>query len=134
VERLPAVPRRRPTGLDPAALRRVLALMNDRVADDLSLADLAAECGLGISAFGRAFRQSTGSTPHRYLTGVRMQRAKELLWQRQMPLALIAGSVGYSDQAHFTTAFARHNGIPPARWREVFRGSRLSADIAQDAI
>jgi AraC-like DNA-binding protein len=119
VQRLEGSPRRLSTGLDPAALRRVVVLMQDRIADSLSLADLAVECGLSISAFGRAFRQSTGMTPHRYFTALRMDQAKALLRRKAMPLAHIAGVVGYSDQAHFTTAFARHTGVPPARWREL---------------
>jgi AraC-like DNA-binding protein len=122
VQRLGGTSRRLSTGLDPAALRRVIALMQDRIADNLSLADLAAECGLSISAFGRAFRQSIGMTPSRYFTQMRIQRAKTLLRQDALSLAHIAGTVGYSDQAHFTTAFARLTGLPPARWRELHFG------------
>ena len=118
LQRLGGAARRVPTGLDPAALRRVIALMQDRLAENLSLADLAGESGLSVSAFGRAFRQSTGHAPHRYFTGLRMQHAKSLLRREELALAQIAGVVGYSDQAHFTTAFARHTGLPPARWRE----------------
>ena len=114
--------RRLPTGLDPAALRRVIALMQDRLAESLSLAELAGECGLSISAFGRAFRQSTGVTPHRYLAAMRMEQAKALMRRQALPLAHIAGVVGYSDQAHFTNAFTRHTGLPPARWREAHLG------------
>jgi AraC family transcriptional regulator len=114
--------RRMRTGLDPLALRRVFALMQDRIGDHLSLADLAAECGLSISAFSRAFREATGMTPHRYLTSLRIQRAKALLSREGLTLAHIAGVVGYSDQAHFTTAFARHAGLPPARWRALHFG------------
>jgi AraC family transcriptional regulator len=119
VLRLGGSPRRLATGLDPAALRRIIALMHDRLADALSLDDLAGEAGLSVSAFGRAFRQSTGTTPHRYLTRLRMDQAKALLRRKPLPLAQIAGAVGYSDQAHFTTAFARHTGLPPARWRQL---------------
>jgi AraC family transcriptional regulator len=110
--------RRMRTGLDPLALRRIIALMQERIGDNLSLTDFAAECGLSISAFSRGFREATGMTPHRYLSGLRMQHAKALLSRKNLTLAYIAGVVGYSDQAHFTTAFARHTGLPPARWRE----------------
>lgn len=119
VLRLGASPRRVATGLAPAALRRIIALMQDRLADTPSLGDLAGEAGLSVSAFGRAFRQSTGMTPHRYLTRLRMDQAKALLRRKALPLTHIAGAVGYSDQAHFTTAFARHTGLPPARWRQL---------------
>lgn len=120
--RLAGASRRVPTGLDPAALKRVLDLMQARVSENLSLADLAGECGLSISAFSRAFRQATGMTPHRYFTAMRMEWAKTLLREKEAALAFVAGAVGYSDQAHFTSAFARHAGLPPARWREAHFG------------
>jgi AraC-like DNA-binding protein len=122
LRRLSGAPGRVPTGLDPAALTRVLALMRDRLGENLSLVDLAIESGLSISAFSRAFRHATGITPHRYFTIMRMQQAKALLRKRNLPLASVADAVGYSDQAHFTTAFARHTGLPPARWRQTLLG------------
>jgi AraC family transcriptional regulator len=103
-------------------LSRVLALMQDRLGENLSLSDLASESGLSVSAFGRAFRHTTGVTPHRYFTAMRMQQAKALLRKGSLPLAGVADAVGYSDQAHFTTAFARHTGMPPARWRQTLLG------------
>jgi AraC family transcriptional regulator len=104
-------------GLDPLALARVLQLMQDRLADDVTLRELAAEAGLGVSAFGRAFAKSLGMAPYRYFAAARMQRAKELLAHGNRPLAEIAGEVGYADQAHFTAAFTRHFSLPPGRWR-----------------
>lgn len=116
--RLSGTPKRVPTGLDPAALSRILALMQDRIGENLCLLDLASEAGLSISALSRAFRHVTGVTPHRYFTAMRMRQAKALLRKGSMPLAAVADAVGYSDQAHFTTAFARDTGMPPARWRQ----------------
>lgn len=110
---------RRGPGLDPAALRRVLALMHDTASEDVSLSNLAAQCGLSVSAFGRAFRQTIGRTPHRYFISIRMARAKALLKRARMPLVEIAVSTGYSDQAHFTAAFTRHEGVSPGRWRQL---------------
>ncbi len=104
-------------GLDPVALGRVLQMMHDRMADDLTLTDLAAEAGLGVSAFARAFSKSVGAAPFRYFSTVRMERAKALLAEGRQPLAEIAGAVGYSDQAHFTAAFTRQTGLPPGKWR-----------------
>lgn len=104
-------------GLDPAALARVVALMHDRLADELSLADLAGEAGLGISAFGRGFARSVGMPPYRYFAAARMAKARELLARTGLSLAEIAGETGFSDQAHFTAAFTRQVGVSPGRWR-----------------
>jgi AraC-like DNA-binding protein len=107
-------------GLDPIALTRVLQLMHDRLADDLTLTELSAEAGLGVSAFSRSFAKSLGSPPYRYFAALRMQRAKELLVHSRQPLAQIAGEAGYADQAHFTAAFTRHSGVSPGKWRSEF--------------
>jgi AraC family transcriptional regulator len=107
-------------GLDPLALGRVLELMQDRLAENLTLTELAAEAGLGVSAFSRAFAKSVGASPYRYFAGARMQKAKELLAQGTRPLAEIAGETGYADQAHFTAAFTRYTGYSPGKWRSAF--------------
>jgi AraC-like DNA-binding protein len=104
-------------GLDGRALNRVLQLMHDRLAEDVTLTELADESGLGVSAFGRAFRKSLGVPPYRYFLAARMRRAKELLARSDLPLAAIAGEAGYADQAHFTAAFTRETGVPPGKWR-----------------
>ena len=107
-------------GLDPLALGRVLELMQDRLAENLTLTELAGEAGLGVSAFSRAFAKSVGTSPYRHFAAVRMQRAKELLARGMRPLAEIAGETGYADQAHFTAAFTRHTGYSPGKWRSEF--------------
>jgi AraC-like DNA-binding protein len=107
-------------GIDPIGLVRVLQFMNDRLADDLTLTELAAEAGLSVSAFSRAFAKGLGLSPYRYFTALRMQRAKQLLVNSRQPLAEIAGDVGYSDQAHFTAAFTRQTGFSPGKWRSEF--------------
>ena len=104
-------------GLDPMALSRLIELMQQRLADNLTLTDLANEAGLSVSAFSRAFEKSLGTTPYRFFCKLRMQRAKELLTDRNWPVAMIAGEVGYADQAHFTAAFTRLVGTSPGRWR-----------------
>lgn len=108
-------------GLDPKALSRLISLMQDRLGGELTLTDLAEEAGLSVSAFSRAFEKSLGTTPYRYFSKLRMQRAKELLAQGDQPMAIIAGEVGYTDQAHFTAAFTRLVGVSPGRWRSGLR-------------
>ncbi|MGY2051609.1 helix-turn-helix domain-containing protein [Methylobacterium sp. JK268] len=103
--------------LAPRQLARVTDHMRDRLADDLSLGELAAMAGLSRSQFCRAFRGSTGTTPHRWLTEARIQRAKELMSGTDLPLASIAHATGFADQSHFTTVFRRWAGLPPHAWR-----------------
>lgn len=101
--------------------RRVKEMMDAGRGDDLSLADLAEACGLSVAHFSRAFRQSCGASPHRWLTQRRIERAKELMRTSDMSLAGIAVECGFSDQSHFTNTFSRYFGSPPGVLRRYWR-------------
>jgi transcriptional regulator GlxA family with amidase domain len=66
--------------------------------------------------FSRAFRAATG-LPHHYLTQMRLERAKALLRNTEMPLIEIALNVGFSSQAHLTGCFHRFIGVTPGEFR-----------------
>jgi AraC family transcriptional regulator len=106
-------------GLAPWQLRRVTDFMLAHQADNLLLADLARLVDLSPKHFARAFRQSTGMPPHRWLMERRIERARELLVVGNVPIADIALACGFFDQSHFTTAFRRLVGTPPATFRRV---------------
>lgn len=104
-------------GLAPHRIRRVEALLRDRLADDLDLGDLAREAGLSPFHFARAFKQATGVSPCRYLLERRIERAKELLAGPAPTIAEIASACGFATQTGFTSAFRRVTGTTPGRWR-----------------
>jgi AraC family transcriptional regulator len=97
--------------------RRAKEMMESRIAADLSLEDLARECGLSVSHFARAFRQSCGTTPYKWLMSRRIERARDLLHRPDLPLAMVAAECGFADQAHFTNVFTRMVGHPPGAFR-----------------
>ena len=103
--------------LTPLQERRVTSRLLDDLADDPSLSELAALCGLSRSYFIRAFKQTTGMAPHRWLLMQRAKRAKDLLRGTKMPIAEIAGACGFADQSHLTRAFSKAFGISPGVWR-----------------
>lgn len=106
---------RRPR-LSPVQERRAKELIAQSLTGDILIADIATACGLSRSHFIRAFGQTTGVTPYRWLLEQRIARAKLLLATPQ-PLAEIATSCGFADQSHFTRVFSRLAGMPPAAWR-----------------
>ncbi|MCS6944277.1 MAG: helix-turn-helix domain-containing protein [Sutterellaceae bacterium] len=108
-------------------LDTVLALMREKLGESLRLEHLAASIGMSTDHFARRFAASTGTTPHRYLIGLRVQRARRLLESSDLPLAQIAISCGFSSQAHLTATFRRLLGVTPARLR---RGMQASAPRA----
>jgi len=104
-------------GLAPWQVNRAEDTLAANLEGDISLADLANDCGLSTSHFSRAFRQSTGVSPHQWLLQRRVDQAKSLLPNRSLSLSEIALACGFSDQSHFTRVFTRLVGIGPGAWR-----------------
>ena len=104
-------------GLAPGQLKRACEAMADGVGDDISFAELARIAGCSPSHLSRAFKQSTGKTPSRWLLDLRIHRARELLADQQLSLAQIALATGFSAQPQFTTAFGRMTGVTAGRYR-----------------
>lgn len=114
-QQLIAAPARR--GLPAAKLDQVVTFIEARLGDGLKLHELAATVRMSQFHFARKFRLSTGQSPHAYLTLRRMERAKHLLRETDMPLAQVAREVGYQTQAHFTGVFRRYVGLTPRTFR-----------------
>jgi AraC-like DNA-binding protein len=83
----------------------------------LTLQQVAAEFGLSVSHFSRAFRISTGLPPHQWLLQQRIMAAKQLMTVRDLPLSEIAISAGFANQSHFTRVFSAAVGVSPGIWR-----------------
>ncbi len=108
-------------GLAPGVLRRVREHIERHLAAPIQLHDLAQIAGLSDCHFARAFKQSAGTPPHRYLVLQRVERARELIRRSNRPMADIALEVGFSDQSHFTRSFAAATGLTPRAFRQRHR-------------
>lgn len=104
-------------GLPPYRIRRVEELAMAHLADDLSLDALADAAGLSPFHFARAFRTETGASPHAWLLGRRIERAKELLIGTAMTVDEIAKAVGFAGKQGLIGAFKRAVGATPQAWR-----------------
>ena len=115
-------------GLAPWQERRVKELMSDTLQEEVPLSRLANECGLSVRHFARAFRRSTGTSPHRWLLQRRVERAGEMLGNRAISLAGIALACGFADQSHFSRVFGAMVGASPGAWRRAIGGRPRSKD------
>ena len=97
--------------------RRAKELLSANLKEDISTADVARGCSLSAGHFARAFRQTTGLSPHQWLLRRRIDKAHELLCKGKLSLAQIASACGFADQSHFTKVYARLRGISPGVWR-----------------
>ncbi|MES3151945.1 AraC family transcriptional regulator [Sphingomonas faeni] len=103
--------------LDDRRLRRVLDYMTAHLEDDVGLTDLADAACLSVFHFIRLFTSTTGLPPHRYLSRLRLERAKTLLSLRTMPIAEIAQACRFSSQSAFTRAFRHATATTPQVYR-----------------
>jgi AraC-like DNA-binding protein len=97
--------------------RRAKELISANLEGNLSTGDLARECSLSAGHFARAFRRSTGLSPHQWLVWCRVEKAHGLLRDAGLSLVEIARACGFADQSHFTRAYTRLRGISPGAWR-----------------
>ena len=107
-----------PKGLSKPLLRRVTSLIEDRLADDLSLTELASEVGLSPSHFSSLFRKETGFSPHQYVVQRRVERAQHLLRSTELPINEITSIVGFYDQSHLVRQIRRVLGVTPTSIRQ----------------
>ncbi|MES2072444.1 MAG: AraC family transcriptional regulator [Pseudomonadota bacterium] len=94
-------------------LHKVIAYIENNLAADLSLAQLAAVAGLSISHFKLLFRQSTGFPAHQYVIRRRVEYAKELIMCGQQEMSQAALRAGFSHQSHMARCMRQVLGILP---------------------
>jgi AraC family transcriptional regulator len=97
--------------------RRLADYIEEHVADDIPLAALAELARLSPYHFSRSFKQSFGMPPQRYHAHRRIERAKQLLANRELSVTAIALDVGFGDTTTFSAAFRRLTGQTPSRYR-----------------
>jgi AraC family transcriptional regulator len=111
--------------LAPWQVSLATGVMRRNIGSAVSIAEISGLCRLSISYFVRAFTNTVGIAPYAWFVRQRIFQAEHLLANTALPLAQVALECGFSDQAHFTKAFAKLTGLTPARWRQ----QRLSARL-----
>jgi AraC-like DNA-binding protein len=98
---------------------RALAVVNRNFAREISDFDIASELGLSTSHFRFLFREATGQPFHKYLVGLRLERARRMLLDHALPVTEVAEAVGFTGLAHFSRAFAQRFGVSPSQVRRM---------------
>jgi AraC family transcriptional regulator len=104
-------------GLAARQKRRVADYIEEHLADGPSLSTLAQMADLSPFHFSRAFKESFGLPPHRYLTSRRIEKAKDLLAQSDISVTQIGLQLGFAETSSFSTAFHKHSGTTPTAYR-----------------
>ena len=107
-------------GIAPRKLRKAIEFINVNLDKEqtVALEEVAEEVQMSYFHFSRAFKQSMGVSPNVYMIEQRVERAKKLLSETDLPIADIALRAGFASQSHFTTTFRRLAWTTPKAFRE----------------
>lgn len=104
-----------------AAVTRGTRLLEERLAHDWSLEELAEMLRIDASYLSRLFKSATGIPPMAYLARCRAEQAASMLLRTARPVSEIAAEVGWSDPNYFARRFRAYFGLNATRYRERFR-------------
>jgi AraC family transcriptional regulator len=108
-------------GLSPKVLLRAIERLRSHSDADVSLDALASDAGLSRFHFCRAFKESTGLSPHAWLRQHRLEQAMNMLRDTDVSVVSVAAALGYSSQTAFAAAFRKLTGETPSEWRRRMR-------------
>ncbi|UCI25265.1 MULTISPECIES: AraC family transcriptional regulator [unclassified Mesorhizobium] len=104
-------------GLSFGHTRLMQQFLSENFSRKLSLAEMAAVCGLSPYHFARAFSKTFGMTPHQYVLTLRLDFAEKLLADRRVSITDIAYLSGFSSQSHLTTTMKKYRDATPQQVR-----------------
>jgi AraC family transcriptional regulator len=107
-------------GLTNYQLKIVIEYIQEHLDQNLSLDLLASLINISPHYFACLFKQSTGKSPHKYITNCRLEKSKVLLRQQNLSIAFICQEVGFKNQSHFTRVFRQHYQITPKAYQNLF--------------
>lgn len=109
--------RKQVANLSQRKLQQALEYIDSHLREDISLADVAETLSMSRGHFAHAFRQTTGLPPHRFVLARRIERAKSLLRETDLPITEIAQRIGCATHSHFSVLFHRGTGQTPRYYR-----------------
>ena len=102
----------------PERLERLIGEMRSSLDTNFSIRDFALSQKIEIHTLMRLFRKYLNTSPHEYLTALRMEEASHLVGGTDLPMKEIAGMLGYANSLYFSSVFHRHFGMSPKQYRK----------------
>jgi AraC-like DNA-binding protein len=110
-------------------VHRLKAYIDNHLDQTVHIQDLAEVVHRCPAYFCRAFKRTFGETPHAYIVGRRLDRARMLMLTTDTALSEIALICGFADQAHLCKIFRRTDNQSPAVWRRERRGAPIESQV-----
>jgi AraC-like DNA-binding protein len=108
-----------------SSIYAMLEYINSNFSAPLTLADLAGRFGFSYHYLSTYFGANKPEGFSKYLNGLRVRKAEELLGDPQIPISEISGRVGYADHSYFTRVVKKQRGVTPSAYR-----ARIAAGAA----
>jgi len=102
-------------------IREITQWVAEHIANDLAVETLASRLGMSARNFARTFKRETDMTPGDYVEAVRVDAARRMLEEGDVPLKRVAALCGFNDQSAFRRAFVRRINVTPVEYRSRFR-------------
>lgn len=99
-------------------IKKVLEHIHEDPARPFTLEELTARSGVKKTLFLQSFRRVTGTTPKQYILGLRLEYARDLLLETDVPVAQVAERCGFSDSFYFSRCFKNHFSTSPRQYRK----------------
>lgn len=119
-----------------ARLARALLIMEQNLADPLSMPTIAAKVGLSVRQLQRLSEADTGLTPNDHYSQIRLRAAESLLRESNHTIFEIALECGFDQASSLTRSFRKIYGCTPSAWRRCHRekanGASRVRNLAQD--
>lgn len=104
-----------PQSRQSVVIQKTLLFMQQNFVEPVTLSQLAAIANLSLLQFSAVFRREVGMPPYRYLSHLRIRKAKDLL-EQGMPISMVAAEAGFFDQPHMYRHFKRACGLTPGQY------------------
>ncbi|MBD2848668.1 helix-turn-helix transcriptional regulator [Paenibacillus sp. IB182496] len=104
------------------AIAQTIVYMQQHYRDKIDMGTLSAMAGLTASSYSRLFKRTMRVPPVKYLTQLRIERAKRLLLMHGAPVKEVSAAVGFGDEFYFSRIFRRLVGVAPSHYGKRSKG------------
>lgn len=101
-------------------IKKSIIYMHKYYSGNITIDDICGEIYLSPSHFKRAFKNKTGNTPYQFLTEIRVDKAKEMLKNKERTIREVARLCGFVNSGNLSAVFKKHIGISPSEYRKVY--------------
>ena len=112
----------------PQNLLQVIAFIEENLWSSMELEGLAKKAHLSKFHFCRVFKRHIGMNPMKYVTALRIERAKELLTKNDKTVSIVANEVGFKDLSNFIRQFKKITGVTPTMYRDMTRSGEAAVN------